>query len=92
MDTVLTAPPAEVRLWFSDVPKAGTTSIRVLDSTGEPVSIMVMGAVPDPEDATVQVAELHGVLTAGRYTIAWATVAEDEATANGEIRFTVRVP
>ena len=89
-DTVLTQPPTEVRLWFSGVPKAGSTSIKVVDAAGTAVNVMVMAPVADAEDGKVQYSELHGALPAGRYTVIWATTAADGAAGNGEIPFTVR--
>jgi methionine-rich copper-binding protein CopC len=92
-DTVVTQSPTEVRLWFSGVPRQGATSIRLLASSGEPVStVHVMPAAPDPEDGRAQFSQIHGTLTSGRYTVEWATVAQDGANAQGEIAFTVRTP
>lgn len=89
-DTVLTQSPTEVRLWFTGVPRAGATSIKVVDASGTPVQVMVMPVVADKEDGKQQYSELHGALASGRYTVVWATTAADGATADGEIPFTVR--
>ena len=90
-DTVVASAPAEIRLWFNGVPRDGATSIRLLGASGEPVtSVHVMDAAPDPQDGRVQFAQIHGTLSDGRYRVAWSTVAQDGATASGEIPFSLR--
>jgi methionine-rich copper-binding protein CopC len=90
-DTVLAQTPAEVRLWFSTVPREAATSIRLLNASGEPVStVHVMPAAADSQDGRQQFAQIHGTLAAGPYTVAWATIAQDGSNAEGEIPFTIR--
>lgn len=59
-DTVLTQSPAEIRLWFSGVPREGTTSLQLLEVSEEPASVHLTDVAPNPDDATIQFSQLHG--------------------------------
>ena len=85
-DTTLTEPPAEVRLWFSQPVEPRATSIKLTDDAGTthelaPISVgSDKGAVSAPVGRT---------LGAGRYTVAWRTMARDGHVVRGEIGFAV---
>jgi methionine-rich copper-binding protein CopC len=85
-DSAVTS-PSEIRLWFSQSTQEGATSIRLLDSAGEPVPT---GRVEGSEDDTVHAAPVEHELESGRYTVAWRTMAQDGHVIRGDFEFTVR--
>lgn len=84
------ASPAEIRLWFSQVPQAGATSARLLRG-GAPVDALVE-LEPDPEDGSVFAGPVEGSLAPGRYTVAWRAMAADGHVVRGDFDFTVQAP
>lgn len=80
-------PPSEIRLWFSQSTQEGATSIRLIDSAGEPVPTLEVEA---SEDHTVHHVGLREELESGRYTVAWRTMAQDGHVIRGDFEFTVR--
>jgi methionine-rich copper-binding protein CopC len=88
-DTTLTS-PAEIRLWFSQVPQASATSLRLIHD-GAPVE-GVGDLKPDPEDASVFAGPVVGTLADGDYTVSWRTMAADGHVVRGDFSFTVKAP
>ena len=88
-DEVVTSPP-EIRLWFTQAPQRGVTTIRAADPTGGAVAL---GDVQeDRADPKVISAPVRGVLAPGRYTVEWRTMAADGHVVGGEFAFAVRAP
>ena len=88
-DTTL-ASPSEVRLWFSQVPQASATSLRLVRD-GEPVA--ALGDIAqDPDDGKVFAAPIRGTLPPGPYMVSWRTMAADGHVVRGEFTFTVQAP
>ena len=85
-DSVVTS-PSEIRLFFSQSTQEGATSIRLLDSAGEPVPT---GRVEAFEDLAVHAVAVEHELESGRYTVAWRTMAQDGHVVRGDFAFTVR--
>lgn len=85
-DSVVTA-PSEIRLWFSQSTQEDATSIRLLDSAGEPVPT---GRIQAFEDRAVHAVPVPHELESGRYTVAWRTMAQDGHVIRGDFEFTVR--
>lgn len=85
-DSVVT-PPSEIRLFFSQSTQEGATSIRLLDSAGEPVPT---GRPQASDDHTVHYVAVEHELESGRYTVAWRTMAQDGHVVRGDFDFTVR--
>lgn len=84
------APPSEIRLWFSQVPQAPATSLRVVRN-GEPLA--AVGALTvDPNDGKIFAAPVDGTLADGAYSVSWRTMAADGHVVRGEFTFTVRAP
>lgn len=81
------SPPSEIRLWFSQSTQDGATSIRLLDSAGEPVPT---GQVQAFEDHSVHAVPVEHELESGRYTVAWRTMAQDGHVIRGDFEFMVR--
>lgn len=80
------APTTTVQLWFSQVPQAGTTQIRVMK--GE-VVVPMSDATPDPEDATSYVVTIERPLSPGAYRVLWRSMAADGHVVNGDFGFEV---
>jgi methionine-rich copper-binding protein CopC len=79
---------SEVRLWFTQVPQEGTTSIRLLDAAREPIH--TSDVVQDAEDARVFSVSLRHALAPGEYTVAWRAMGDDGHVVRGEFSFTVK--
>lgn len=86
-DTVLTAPPAEIRLWYSQQPMLRLTRVTLTGPRGE-----VALAKPSmaARDSAPVVARVEGAMPAGSYVIAWRTASSDGHPIRGTIPFTVR--
>ncbi len=79
--------PTEVRLWFSEVPQAGTTTIRVKDAAAKPVAmgdVVADAAAPKAFSAAFAVTP-----AAGRYTVSWRAMGSDGHVVKGEFAFAV---
>ena len=78
----------EVRLWFSEEPQEGATSIRLVDSSGELVETEKVKAEED--DSTI----FHSALTAhampGVYRVVWRTMAADGHVVSGDFSFSLQ--
>ena len=71
-NAVLSQPPAQVELFFSESLQPGTSSIKVYDSNG---LIVDVGDVRvDPDDSTRMTVSLH-TLVNGVYTVTWKAVS-----------------
>ena len=84
--TVLTQPPAQVRLRFSEPIEAEFNPIKVLDQQSERVD--QDNARVDPEDRKAVVADLKG-LANGTYTVQWRVTSADTHPVNGSYEFSV---
>lgn len=82
-----TTSPEQVQLWFSQVPQAKSTSIRLIDSSGEPVE--TGDVVQDTEDGKHQSIQVLGELAPGAYTVAWRSMASDGHVVRDDFSFTV---
>lgn len=79
--------PSEVRLWFTEEPQEGTTSIRVVGA--EDAGVHVDEVTKDPEEATSFAVALHGTLPAGSYTVSWRGMGQDGHVVRDSFDFTV---
>lgn len=79
--------PSEIRLWFTQEPQDGTTSIRVVEA--EDAGVHVTEAAQDPEDATSFFVQLHGTLPAGTYTVSWRGMGQDGHVVRDTFQFSV---
>lgn len=85
-DAAVESPP-EIRLWFSQVPQAEATSMRLILNDQ---AVETEALEPDPDDAAVFAASIPGPLEPGSYTVAWRTMAADGHVVRGDFRFIVR--
>jgi methionine-rich copper-binding protein CopC len=81
------APPAEIRLWFTEAPEANSVSIRLVDAGGAQVA--TTDAATDPESEAVYFVKPTSTLGPGRYTVAWRGLGDDGHPATGNFGFTV---
>jgi methionine-rich copper-binding protein CopC len=81
------ASPAEVRLWFTEVPKDGSVGIRLVDPAGAAVETAEPGR--DAQDGKIYAIAVDRRLAAGRYTVAWRGIGDDGHTVQGNYAFTV---
>ena len=84
-----TAPPAEIRLWFTEQPQDGATSIRLMGADEHPRTLGDVAAVEG--EAAAYAAPVQDALAPGRYTVAWRSMAADGHVVRGEFAFTVTV-
>ena len=82
-----TVSPEAVKLWFSQEPQAKSTSIRLIDSAGEPVT--TGDVVQDSENGKLQSIQVLTKLAPGAYTVAWRSMASDGHVVRDDFGFTV---
>jgi methionine-rich copper-binding protein CopC len=83
---ILTNIPTEIRLWFSQKPDVGLTSIKLLreDST-----IVELGKVVRTEDSLSVRVPLEKALVPGTYLVNWRSVSKDGHAVRGSYHFTM---
>ncbi len=79
--------PTEIRLWFTQEPQEGSTSIRLVEA--EDAGVHVMDAAQDPDDATSFHAAIHGTLPPGTYTVSWRGMGQDGHVVRDSFQFSV---
>jgi methionine-rich copper-binding protein CopC len=79
------AAPDSIRLWFSQTPELGVTTVKV---TG-PGAAAVRLAPLAKGDSSLVVAAVKGKMAAGAYTVAWRTMAKDGHVARGTFAFKI---
>ena len=82
--TVKSAPDS-IRLWFSQTPELGVTSVKVKG----PGAAVVTLAPLAKRDSSLVVAPVKGKMAAGAYTVAWRTMAKDGHVASGSFGFKI---
>lgn len=78
---------SEIRLWFTEAPQEGTTSIRLIGSDDE--AINAADVAQDPEDDRVFFVELNHPLERGTYTVSWRGMGDDGHVVRETFGFTV---
>ena len=81
------AAPSEIRLWFTQEPQDGTTSIRVVEA--DDAGVHVTEAAQDAEDPTSFYVQLHGTLPPGTYTVSWRGMGQDGHVVRDSFQFSV---
>lgn len=79
--------PSEIRLWFTQEPQDGTTSIRLVEA--EDAGVHVMDVVQDADDPTSFSVALHGTLPPGTYTVSWRGMGQDGHVVRDSFQFSV---
>lgn len=84
-DQVVNVAPANIQLWFSQVPELALTRVRL---TGpNEATFEVAKAVATDDDKSVKLAVIDS-LSHGAYTVTWQTAAPDGHKVRGEYAFT----
>jgi methionine-rich copper-binding protein CopC len=83
---IVTQLPTDIKLWFSQKPDVGLTSVKLLreDSTSIPV-----GKVARTDDSLAVKAPLETALVPGTYTVSWRSVSKDGHAVRGSYNFNV---
>ena len=85
-DSSVESPP-EIRLWFTEVPDAGTTSIRLI---GADEQVIHTGDVTqDTDDRQSFSVALESALSSGTYKVAWRAMGSDGHVVRDDYEFTV---
>lgn len=84
--SVVTSPPREIRLTFTEAPERTFTRIRLIGETG-PIPLGAVEIFP----GNVAVAKLLGDVGAGEYRVEWQTAGSDGHPVTGQFDFTVRI-
>ncbi len=83
------APPAALRLWFSEKVDVSVSSVRLRDAGGATVRTGAL-AYAGPADAkSPVVASIAGPLKPGTYRVAWVAASDDGHAVKGEFAFRV---
>jgi copper resistance protein C len=88
-NATLSAPPPEIRLWFSEAPQTRGTSVRLVDAAGELVA--TTPAIADEADPRQVFIRPEAELAPGSYTVHWRAIAQDGHASNGRLEFRVQV-
>ena len=83
---IVTLIPNEIRLWFSQKPEVGLTTVKLLreDST-----VVDLGKVSRTDDSLSVKAPLEAGLVPGTYSVSWRTVSKDGHVVRGSYHFTM---
>lgn len=81
------AAPTEVRLWFSEKPEVGLSSIKLLAADSSAVAV---GAAKATDDTLSFVVPVTGAMKPGRYTVQYRTAGKDGHPVRGRYGFTVK--
>ncbi len=85
VDSVVTAAPTRIQLWFNEPVNPRLTSAALLTRDSTPVATVTFARTPDPLSVAGPVA---ATLAPGQYRIQWRTMSPDGHTIRGEYRFT----
>ncbi len=84
-DAVLSASPAEIRIWYTQAPDPAISLLALEGSSGE----IALGELDIRDDRSLRAA-VPSALDAGSYTVRWRTAGDDGHTQRGEFSFSVR--
>ena len=84
-DQMVHQAPADIQLWFSQVPELALTKVRLLGP--EDVTVTVAKAVATDDVKSVKLAVVDS-LPEGTYSVTWQTASPDGHKVRGEYAFT----
>lgn len=85
-DETVTAAPTQVRLWFSQKPEVGLTSVTILKADSSKVPT---GTAVKTDDTLSVAAPIKATLQPGTYVVRWRTASKDGHPVKGQYEFTV---
>jgi methionine-rich copper-binding protein CopC len=83
----VTAPPAQIKAWFTQHLEPAFSTMQVLDGNGKQVD--KNDAHVDSDDTSLLIVSLP-TLSAGTYTVKWQVVSVDTHRTHGTFQFTVQ--
>lgn len=83
----LSAPPNEIRMWFSEPIKTGLSTFQVHDASGKQVDQRDLRA--DEKEPALLHLSLAPHLGPGTYKVTWTAVAQDMHPGKGSFTFRV---
>jgi copper resistance protein C len=86
----VSAPPAAVKLWFSQETQLAVTKVTLVPTSGP--SVVLSGLSREPGKDAPVVAPISSALPPGAWIVRWRTVARDGHPIKGDIPFTVVAP
>jgi len=86
-DATLAAPPAALRLTFSEAPELAVTTVRLRGPGDRAVALGRLARKPG--DRATVVATPRAPLAHGRYELTWRTMSKDGHAMHGTFHFTV---
>jgi len=86
-DATLSAPPATLRLTFSEAPELAVTTVRLRGPGDRAIALGRLQRAP--RDRATLVATPRAALAHGRYTVTWRTMSQDGHPIHGTFAFTV---
>ncbi|MGH7651478.1 MAG: CopD family protein [Gemmatimonadaceae bacterium] len=85
--SIVAASPQLIRLWYSERPEVSLTFVTLTDATGRKFTLgPVQGGTANGLELSIPVVD---ALPAGKYTVAWRTVAADGHPSQGTFSFAV---
>ena len=84
-NATIAAAPDSLRLWFSQTPELGVTSVKL---TGPGTAAIALAPLAK-RDSSLVVAAVKGKMATGAYTVVWRTMAKDGHVARGSYGFRV---
>jgi len=87
IDGTVTAPPADLTLWFNERPDLSLSNIRLRAPDS---SYAELGGVKAGTDSTALTVPVHGTLKPGKYTVLYRTAGDDGHVMRGSYSFTLQ--
>jgi methionine-rich copper-binding protein CopC len=87
-DSTVTASPAELKMYWTEVPRLPVTAVRLTTVSEQPVALGEPRA--DEADAKILHVPVTAALAPGVYTVTWRTAGNDGHILNGSYTFTYR--
>src|SRR5262245_38888621 len=88
-DQTLEASPKRLEIWFSQVPAAPVSEIKL--ATADKKDVPVGKTLVDKENKSMYV-EIPKPLTPGAYVMSWKGAGDDGHVQTGEIKFAISTP
>lgn len=82
----LTASPARVQIWYSQVPAAGVSQVKLLAADKSEVPL---GKTVVDKESKSMYADVTSPLKPGAYVVSWRAAGDDGHVLTGEIKFTL---
>lgn len=88
-DSVLTASPAAIELWFSEKVELGVSRVRLEGADAKPIALGALKLAAGSDNPPL-VAPVTTPLANGAYTVHWTATSKDGHVVKGTFAFRVR--